>query len=118
LTVLRISGNLWVEGVALDILGTVHRRLHRYDDAVEHYHEALKTHRDIGNRWGEGHTLGNLGDAQLAADEPEAARISWGQALAIFAEFDHPDAEKIRERLGRLEDGPPCAAEATPERTA
>ncbi|MCX4904438.1 BTAD domain-containing putative transcriptional regulator [Streptomyces sp. NBC_00878] len=118
LTVLRASGNLWVEGVTLDILGTVHRRLHRYDEAVEHYHEALKTHRDIGNRWGEGHTLGNLGDAQLAADEPEAARISWGQALAIFAEFDHPDAEKIRERLGRLEDDPAGAAGAAPGRTA
>ncbi|MFJ9897542.1 AfsR/SARP family transcriptional regulator [Streptomyces sp. NPDC091280] len=102
LDLLRANGNRWVEGVTLDILGTVHRRLHRYDDAVEYYHEALKTHRDVGNRWGEGHTLGNLGDAQLSADEPEAARDSWRQALAIFTEFDHRDAEKIRERLGRL----------------
>ncbi|MGW3104229.1 AfsR/SARP family transcriptional regulator [Streptomyces sp. NPDC001100] len=105
LTVLRANGNRWVEGVTLDILGTAHRRLHHYDDAVEHYHQALTTHRDVGNRWGEGHTLGNLGDAQLAAGEPEAARDSWRQALAIFVEFDHRDAAKIRERLARLEDG-------------
>ncbi|MFJ2159044.1 AfsR/SARP family transcriptional regulator [Streptomyces sp. NPDC087856] len=110
LDLLRANDNRWVEGVTLDILGTAHRRVHRYDDAVGYYHEALKTHRDVGNRWGEGHTLGNLGDAQLAADEPEAARDSWRQALAIFAEFDHRDAVKIRERLDRLPDGPDPAA--------
>lgn len=106
LTVLRADDNRWVEGVTLDILGTVHRRLRRYDDALAHYHRALTTHRDIGNRWGEGHTLGNLGDVQLAAGDPEAARASWEQALAIFAEFDHQDAETIRARLGRLADPP------------
>ncbi|MFI1169392.1 AfsR/SARP family transcriptional regulator [Streptomyces sp. NPDC020801] len=105
LTVLRASDNHWVAGVALDILGTVHHRLHRHDDAVDHYHQALKTHRKVGNRWAEGHTLSNLGDIQLAADEPEAARASWQWALAIFSESNHPDAEEIRERLGRLEDG-------------
>ncbi|MFJ5301722.1 AfsR/SARP family transcriptional regulator [Streptomyces sp. NPDC088350] len=109
LTVLRASGNRWVEGVTLDILGTVHSRLHRYDDAVEYYHQALKAHRDIGNRWGEGHTLGNLGDTRLAAGEPEAARDSWRQALAIFEEFDHRDAGKVRYRLDRLQNGSPDA---------
>lgn len=28
--------------------------------------------------------------------------MSWRQALAIFADFNHPDAEQVRERLGRL----------------
>ncbi|MEU8789811.1 BTAD domain-containing putative transcriptional regulator [Streptomyces sp. NPDC048643] len=120
LTVLRAGGNRWVEGVTLDILGTVHRRLRRHDAAVEYHLQALRTHRDIGNRWGEGHTLGNLGDVHLDAQEPEAARDSWRQALAIFVEFDHPDAEKVRERLGRLEDGPSDtrAPRAEPGRTA
>ncbi|MFJ4787355.1 BTAD domain-containing putative transcriptional regulator [Streptomyces sp. NPDC088794] len=113
LTVLRASGNAWVEGVTLDILGTAHRGLRRYDEAVKYYHQALKTHRDVGNRWGEGHTLGNLGDVQLAADEPEAAHDSWRQALAIFEEFDHRDAAKIRERLGRPADAPPDAEART-----
>ncbi|WP_369186678.1 BTAD domain-containing putative transcriptional regulator [Streptomyces sp. R08] len=117
LTILHASGNHWVEGVTLDVLGTVHGRLHRYDEAVEYYHQALKTHQNVGNRWGEGHTLGNLGDVQLAVGEPEAARAGWEQALAIFEEFDHPDAEKIRERLGRLADGPPDAQGAVPGRT-
>ncbi|WP_458243458.1 AfsR/SARP family transcriptional regulator [Streptomyces sp. MAI_2237] len=103
LTVLRASGNRWVEGVALDVLGTVHHRLGARDRAVAYYWEALAAHRDIGNRWGEGHTLGHLGDVQLAAGEPEAADGSWRQALGIFAEFDHPDAAKIREKLHSLQ---------------
>lgn len=103
LSILRAHDNRWVEGVTLDILGTVHRRLHRYDEAIEYYHQALKSHQDIGNRWGEGHTLGNLGDAQLGAGESEAARGSWLEALAILSECDHADAEKIRERLARLD---------------
>ncbi|MFE9601389.1 BTAD domain-containing putative transcriptional regulator [Streptomyces hokutonensis] len=107
LTVLRASDNLWVEAGVLDILGTVHRRHHRYDHAIEYYHEALKTHRELGNRRGEGYTLGNLGDAELAVGEPQAARASWEQALAIFKELGHPDTDEIREKLGRLEVGPP-----------
>ncbi len=120
LVVLRAGGNRWVEGVTLDILGTIHRRLGHYAESVEHYRQALATHRDIGNRWGEGHTLGHLGDAHLDADEPEAARTSWRQALAIFAEFGHPDAEKIRERLAGLRAGAAGARGrgAAPRRTA
>ncbi|MFJ6464620.1 AfsR/SARP family transcriptional regulator [Streptomyces sp. NPDC091387] len=102
LTILRDNGNRWVEGITLDVLGTVHHKLGRRVEAVECYHQALKTHRDIGNRWGEGHTLVHLGDVHLAADEPEDARVSWRKALALFADFNHPDAERVRERLGRL----------------
>ncbi|MFF4904061.1 BTAD domain-containing putative transcriptional regulator [Streptomyces sp. NPDC001260] len=103
LTVLRESGNRWVEGVALDVLGTVHHRLGARERAVAYYRQALDAHRDIGNRWGEGHTLGHLGDVQLAAGEQEAADGSWRQALGIFAEFDHPDAAKIQEKLRSLQ---------------
>ncbi|MFC4464656.1 BTAD domain-containing putative transcriptional regulator [Streptomyces xiangluensis] len=103
LTVLRSIGDRWAEGIALDILGTAHHRLQRHDDAVAYFHQALDTHADIGNRWGEAHTLGNLGDVYLAADDPDAARTNWQQALAILEKVDHPDAEEIRGRLRRLE---------------
>ncbi|MFG2030515.1 tetratricopeptide repeat protein [Streptomyces sp. NPDC048825] len=109
LTVLRSIGDRWAEGIALDILGTAHHRLQRHDDAVAYFHQALDTHADIGNRSGEAHTLGNLGDVHLAADDPEAARTNWQQALAILEKVDHPDAEEIRGRLRRLEKLPPDA---------
>ncbi|KAB1141777.1 tetratricopeptide repeat protein [Streptomyces luteolifulvus] len=104
LTVVRAIGGRWVEGIALDVLGTVNHRLHHHDDAIARYHQALEAHRDVRNRSGEGSTLGSLGDVLLASGEPEAARASWRQALALFEEFDHPDAEKFRERLRRLDE--------------
>lgn len=99
MTVLRALGNRWVEGVTLDTLGTVHRRLGHHDDAIKYFYRAIEAHRDVGNRWGEGHTLGHLGDLHREFAEPEAARTSWRQALALFEEADHPDAEQMRERL-------------------
>ncbi|MGW4299673.1 AfsR/SARP family transcriptional regulator [Streptomyces sp. NPDC004376] len=109
LTIVREAGNRWVEGVALDILGTIHHRLHRHEEAVAYYRRALQAHRDIANRWGEGTTLGNLGDVRLDAGETEAARESWTEALAVFVDFGHPDADRMRERLDRLD-----APEETP----
>ncbi|MFI6347453.1 AfsR/SARP family transcriptional regulator [Streptomyces sp. NPDC050560] len=114
LTVLRTHGNPWVEGVALDTLGTVHQRLHQYDEAIVHYRLALETHRNVSNRWGEGHSLGNLGEAQLAVGDREAARASWERALSILAEFDHADAEKMRERFDRLENADRVSAAPAP----
>ncbi|MFI1409875.1 BTAD domain-containing putative transcriptional regulator [Streptomyces sp. NPDC020707] len=102
LVVLRASGNRWVEGVTLDSLGTLQHRLRRRDDAIDHYHRALEAHRDAGSRWGEGQTLHHLGDVHLDAGEPEAARTSWRQALTVFEESGHPDAEEIRGKLHRL----------------
>ncbi|MBQ1094474.1 tetratricopeptide repeat protein [Streptomyces sp. B93] len=110
MTVLRASGNRWVEGVALDILGTVRHRLGRHDDAIEAYRQALEAHRDIGNRWGEGHTLGHLGEVLLTVGQAERARATWLRALEIFGELDHPDAEHVRRRLGRLDERPPGPA--------
>ncbi|WP_326798173.1 tetratricopeptide repeat protein [Streptomyces sp. NBC_01808] len=109
LTVLRAIGDRWVEGVTLDVLGTLQDRLHRHDDAIEHYHQALDAHRDVGNRSGEGQTLYHLGDVHLAADDPEAARTTWRQALAILEEFGHPDAGEIRGRLRSLDEREPGA---------
>lgn len=110
MTVLRGSGNRWVEGVALDILGTAQFRLGRHREAVETYRQALEAHREVRNRWGMGHSLGNLGDVHVASGAPGEARANWRQALEILSAFDHPDAERIRERLRRLEEDPPPGA--------
>jgi DNA-binding SARP family transcriptional activator/tetratricopeptide (TPR) repeat protein len=104
LTILRAVGNRWVEGVVLDILGTVDHQLRRYGEAVEHYEQALQAHRDVAHQLGEGHTLSNLGDVQLAMGHSEDARTSWLRALAIWKDFDHPDAENMRHRLRFLDD--------------
>ncbi|MFI8092899.1 AfsR/SARP family transcriptional regulator [Streptomyces sp. NPDC086080] len=107
LIVLRRNSHRWAEGLAYDSLGTVHHGLRHYDDAIAHFHRALDTHRAVANRWGEGHSLSNLGDVLLDAGRPEDARADWRRALEIFMEIGHPDAEKVRGKLGRPpEDGP------------
>ena len=51
--------------------------------------------------------LANLGDTFAAAGDASAACISWRDALAIFDELDHPDAERLRARLATAPPGPP-----------
>ncbi|MGW0085379.1 AfsR/SARP family transcriptional regulator [Streptomyces sp. NPDC003393] len=103
LLLLGAMGNRWFEGNVLHLLGLIAYRLHRWEDAIERYHQALEAHRDVGNRWGEGHTLGNLGDVQLSVGEPEVARTSRRQALAILTEFEDPHAAKTRQELHDLD---------------
>ncbi|WBB58712.1 BTAD domain-containing putative transcriptional regulator [Streptomyces sp. WMMC500] len=113
LTLLRATGNSWVEGVTLDSLGTLQHRLHRHEAAIDRYHEALRVHRDVGNRWGEGDTLGHIGDVLLDTGDPEGAHTTWRQALTALEAIDHPDTEKIRERLRRMDERSPGAVPHT-----
>ena len=47
--------------------------------------------------------LSHLGDAQQATGDLESARRAWQQALAILGDLDHPDAQQVRDKLGKLE---------------
>ncbi|MET9966036.1 tetratricopeptide repeat protein, partial [Streptomyces sp. NPDC006356] len=80
----------------------LHRR-QRHDEAIEYYYEALGILREVGNRWGEGDTLGHLGDVLLDTGRPDAARARWREALSVMEQSGHPDAEAIRERLRRMD---------------
>ncbi|RCG16061.1 tetratricopeptide repeat protein [Streptomyces reniochalinae] len=106
LVIQRATDNTWVEGISLDFLGTVHHQLHHHDEAISHYRHALTKHQAVGNRWGEAQTIDHLGDVHLAGGDPDAARTHWSRALGLLDEFNHPDAEHIREKLRKLEDSP------------
>ena len=43
--------------------------------------------------------LTHLGDARHAAGELPQARQAWQQALAIYDDIQHPDADKVRAKL-------------------
>ncbi|WP_307842268.1 AfsR/SARP family transcriptional regulator [Streptomyces sp. RK75] len=118
LEVLRATDNRWVEGITLDFLGTVYHRLRRHDDAVQQYHLALQAHREVGNRWAEAHSISHLAETRLAVGERDAARTGWGQALQLLEEFNHPDAEEIRDKLRGLDDAVPGAPPDEPSSAA
>jgi DNA-binding SARP family transcriptional activator len=100
LDLFRELGSREGEASALDSLGYAHQQLGHHADATACYQQALSLHREIGNRWGEAETLGHLGDTRHAAGNPQEARTAWEQALEILDDLGHPDADKIRAKLG------------------
>ena len=85
---------------ASDSLGLIHSRLGDHDRALECYQRALDLYRETGDRAFEASALADMGDTQRAAGDVEGARDSWRCALTIFEELGHPDARKIRAKLG------------------
>jgi tetratricopeptide (TPR) repeat protein len=80
------------EGFALNGLGCGHRGLGRIEESIDYYERALVVFAKIGDWWGQGEVLYNLGMAQADAGRRDQARRSWAQALAIFHDL-HIDRE-------------------------
>jgi hypothetical protein len=70
--------------------------------------------RELGDRFFEGTALTFLGDTERSAGRDKAARLAWQQALAIFDDLKHPDAEGVRSRLGPNPAGNDSGQAATP----
>ena len=89
-------------GVAdtLDSIAYAHGQLGDYEQAIAHYEQALESTRLFGDPQGEATSWLHLGDVQLAAGQPDAARHSWGQALALLAQIPGADTSEASGRLG------------------
>jgi tetratricopeptide (TPR) repeat protein/transcriptional regulator with XRE-family HTH domain len=85
--------NVW------DTLGYIDHHLGDFAGAAAHFDVALDLCRDNGDRCTEAVILIHAGDARRAAGELPLARQAWQQALAIYDDIDHPDAEKVRAKL-------------------
>ncbi|MFI6262136.1 BTAD domain-containing putative transcriptional regulator [Micromonospora sp. NPDC051006] len=81
-----------------DSLGYAYRHVDLHQ-ALSCYQEALGLYRKLGDRMNEAVTLRHLGETRHAAGDLAAARKCWQQALDIFVDLDHPDAEQVREQL-------------------
>jgi tetratricopeptide (TPR) repeat protein len=82
-----------------DTLGYAELHLGNFAEAAGHLETALGLCRDYGNRISEAAILTHLGDARHAAGELPRARQAWQQALDIYDDIQHPDAEKVRAKL-------------------
>jgi tetratricopeptide (TPR) repeat protein len=86
---------------ALVNLGTACWRLGRYDEALEHHETALRLHRDLGNRAGEGAARINLGVANADLGRLPAAVSHFEEAIPILAKAGDRAAEAVaRGNLG------------------
>jgi tetratricopeptide (TPR) repeat protein/transcriptional regulator with XRE-family HTH domain len=102
----REAGNRLGEVATWDSLGYANHHLGNLDRAIACYQRALDLDREAHDRKFEADILSRLGDAQRDAGEAGAARSSWRNALAIFDDLDHPDADALRAKLGREDSRP------------
>jgi tetratricopeptide (TPR) repeat protein len=72
--------------------------------AIEHYEQALKISREIGDRRGEGNSLGNLGLVYAELDQIPQAIECAKSALTILEAIESPHAEKVKRKLQEWEE--------------
>ncbi|MGI5992608.1 MAG: tetratricopeptide repeat protein [Methanosarcina sp.] len=89
-----------IHGAVLGNLGNAYSDLGEPRKAIEHYKQALKISREIGDRKGEGNRLGNLGNAYSDLGEPRKAIEYYEQALKISREIG--DRRREGDHLGNL----------------
>ncbi len=88
---------------ALDSLGFVRHQLGQYSQAAADYQLALAELQAVGSLYHQTIPLLHLGETLTAAGQAGPARRAWLQALDILERLEHPDTEKVRERLSQLE---------------
>jgi tetratricopeptide (TPR) repeat protein/transcriptional regulator with XRE-family HTH domain len=91
------------QAVTWDSLGYAHHGLGHHRDAIACYQNSLGLSRDVGNRYYEADIAARLGDTHHAAGEPAAARDAWHYALTILADLRHPDVDRVRGKLDKLD---------------
>jgi DNA-binding SARP family transcriptional activator len=98
----HLSGSRSGMADTLDSIAFAYSGLGDHDRAMAHYQQALQTYEEIGDPEGQGEALIHLGDAQLAAGLPRAARHAWELALERLAKLPGKDVQPVRARLDRL----------------
>jgi tetratricopeptide (TPR) repeat protein/transcriptional regulator with XRE-family HTH domain len=96
-------GGRRMEGHSWDSLGYAEHHLGNFGEAAACYERALDSLREFGERYHEAQTLAHLGDTRHAVGDLPRAREAWQEALAIFEDMQHPDADEVRAELASLD---------------
>jgi tetratricopeptide (TPR) repeat protein len=73
-------------------------------DAVASFEQSRAIFRQIGFRYGEGYALRGLGSAFRAAQDEQAARHVWQDALFLFTEIDASEAGQVQRLLASVDE--------------
>ena len=93
-------GDRDAEAATWDSLAYAHHQLGEHAPAIACYRRSLELCRQLGERYYEAVVLDHLGDVHRAVGEEAAALHAWQGALAVLDELGHPEAERIRAKLG------------------
>ena len=99
LAAFRELGDRYGEAAALDSLGYAHQHLGDYARGAARCQQALAVFRELGDRYNQASVLIHVGENLSASQDLAGARVAWRAALAILEELNHPDADKVRDRL-------------------
>ncbi len=92
-------GNRYGLAHAWQGLGYACHQLRRFPGAEACYRRAIGLFVEFEDRYNEAATLSRLGDTAEASGDMAGARSAWHQALAIFADLQHPDAAAVGAKL-------------------
>jgi len=104
LAIRREIGDRAGEGTVLNNISQIYRAWGRYDEALKTLEESLAILREIGDRAGEAVTCWNLGMEYRRRGELLKAVDYARLTVAIDEETNHPDLEKDRAFLQKIED--------------
>jgi DNA-binding SARP family transcriptional activator len=115
----RQAGNTYAEAAALHGTGSARLHLGDYAATIADTLEEIALRREIGDYFYEAEALQLLGDAYLATGDATAARSVWEQAVVIYDDLKHSDADAVHAKLRELDANPlvsPCSTPAPDRR--
>ena len=84
---------LVAKGNALGSIGLIYHAKGDLDQALKHFQEALKVHREVGYRQGEANQLGNIGLIYSDKGDLDQALKHFLEVLKVFKEVGHKQDE-------------------------
>ena len=75
----------------------------RYDLALELYEQSLAIALEVGDRYGEGQMLMNMGGMARWLGDVATARQRWQEALAALDGLGVPEEQQVRQWLAELD---------------
>jgi tetratricopeptide (TPR) repeat protein len=84
----RALGDRASQAWMLNVLGIAAYDDHRYQAALDWYHESLAIRQETGDRWAQAATLNNMGNALLPLARYAQAEEHFAQALLLWQEVD------------------------------
>jgi DNA-binding SARP family transcriptional activator/tetratricopeptide (TPR) repeat protein len=98
----RESGSRTGEADTLDSIAFAYGQRADYHQAAAYYEQAIALYRLLGDRHNEAGSRQRLGDMQVAAGRPDAARDSWNEARALRAQIPGADMREVGDRLSTV----------------
>jgi tetratricopeptide (TPR) repeat protein len=84
-------------------LGNLAYKTGRLNEALDYYQQSLEIRQKLGDRYGEGLTLANIGRMHAEQGDIEQAADLWLQAQQVLTALNVPEAQEVEIWLTELE---------------